>query len=190
MTSTIRQALETIHPISNEDWVIIEPLFYRNEYKKNSHILRVGETERYIYFIEKGVIRSYLERGESEITVEFSFQETIFSSYSSFLTQTPSQVNVQSITEVAIWRVSYEDLQKVYALSTIGNLIGRVATELLFIEKDNRELSLLSKTAEERYLDLFNEQPGLIQNIPLKYIASYIGITPQALSRIRKRIYL
>ena len=81
------------------------------------------------------------------------------------------------------------DSGNVYSKTFIGNLIGRIASEILYIEKSNRELSLLSKTAEERYLDLFNEQPELIQNIPLKHIASYIGITPQALSRIRKRIY-
>ncbi|MCG8576399.1 MAG: Crp/Fnr family transcriptional regulator [Flavobacteriales bacterium] len=188
MNSLIRQALETIHPISEEDWKIFEPLFHRKVYKKNDYLLNVGQTEKHLYFIENGIIRSYIERRESEVTVEFSFQETIFSAYSSFLTQTPSLVNVQAITDVVIWRINYNDLQKVYSLSSIGNLIGRVATELLFIEKDKRELSLLCKTAEQRYLDLFNEHPNLIQNIPLKFIASYIGITPQALSRIRKRI--
>ena len=188
VNSGIRQALETIHPISEEDWKIFGPLFHRKTYEKDDHILRVGQTEKYLYFIEKGIVRSYLERRESEVTVEFSFQETIFSSYASFLTQTPSLVDVQAITDLVIWRVGYADLQKIYADSNIGNLIGRVASELLFIEKSNRELALLCKTAEERYLDLINEHPELIQNIPLKYIASYIGITPQALSRIRKRI--
>ncbi|HEY0749771.1 MAG TPA: hypothetical protein VGD26_01370 [Chitinophagaceae bacterium] len=67
-------------------------------------------------------------------------------------------------------------------------MIGRKASEDLFLKKSKRELSLLNDTAEERYLKLFSEQLHLIKQIPLKYIASYIGITPQALSRIRKRI--
>lgn len=67
-------------------------------------------------------------------------------------------------------------------------MIGRVAAEILYMEKSKRELSLLSMTAEQRYLNLFSEQQELIRLIPLKYIASYIGITPQALSRIRRRI--
>jgi hypothetical protein len=85
-------------------------------------------------------------------------------------------------------RISYSDLQDVYKNSSVGNLIGRRASEVLFVLKTQREISLLKLNAEERYLQLLKEQPHLIQNIPQKYLASYIGITPQALSRIRKRI--
>jgi len=187
MTSEIRQALETIHPISDVEWAIIGPLFHRKEYKTNDHLLRVGETERFLYFIGKGVVRSYIERNESEVTIEFSFEKTIFCSYASFVTQAPSRINTQALTDVAIWRITFDDLQKVYSTTSIGNLIGRIASEILYVEKSNRELALLSMSAEERYLNLFSEQPELIRNIPLKYIASYIGITPQALSRIRRR---
>ena len=70
----------------------------------------------------------------------------------------------------------------------IGNTLGRLSSERLFLIKSKREQSLLNETAEERYLNLFKERPNLIQQIPLKYIASYIGVTAQALSRIRKRI--
>lgn len=77
----------------------------------------------------------------------------------------------------------------VYEETEIGNKVGRLASEELFQQKFKRELAFLNKTAEERYQSLFKEQPKLIQKNPLKYIASYIGITPQALSRIRKRIF-
>ena len=82
----------------------------------------------------------------------------------------------------------YADLQEVYTKTRIGNLIGRLSSERLFLIKSKREQSLLNESAEQRYLNLFTERPNLIQKIPLKYIASYIGVTPQALSRIRKRI--
>ena len=76
----------------------------------------------------------------------------------------------------------------IYSKTAVGNVIGRKAAESLFLEKAKRELALLNDSAEQRYLNLFTEQPELILQIPLKYIASYIGITPQALSRIRRRI--
>jgi hypothetical protein len=79
-------------------------------------------------------------------------------------------------------------LQEIYAETNIGNTIGRLASEDLYIKKSKREVSLLNQSAEERYLNLFKEQPHLLNHLPLKYIAAYIGITPQALSRIRKRI--
>lgn len=82
------------------------------------------------------------------------------------------------------WPFFSSRLQK----TEFGNTIGRKMAEKMFLIKSKRELSLLSKSAEERYLDLFSDRPKLLRQIPLKYIASYIGITLQALSRIRKRI--
>ncbi len=186
--SAIRQALETLHPISENDWRVMAPLFHKKDYAKNEHIIRIGKIEKYLYFIEEGILRSYVDRQGSEITLEFSFQDTIFSSYDSFLQRNESLINVQAITPASLWRINYDDLQMIYSQTGVGNLIGRLATEVLYLEKSNRELDLLTKSAEQRYLELFKNQPQLIQKIPLKYIASYIGITPQALSRIRRRI--
>lgn len=188
MSKGLRQTLETIQPISNSDWAIIEPLFRKKVLSKYEFLLREGEVERYLYFIEDGILRSYVDREDSEVTLEFSFQNTLFSSYESFIRQEKSRINIQAITDVVIWRVSFDDLQKIYQKTSIGNYIGRIAAESLYIEKSVRELDLLTKTATERYLNLFKIQPKLIQSIPLKYIASYLGITPQALSRIRRNI--
>ena len=84
--------------------------------------------------------------------------------------------------------MSHHDLNNLFDNIREGNSIGRKMAEQFFVGKQKRELSLLTKTAEERYYSLFKHQPQLIKEIPLKYIASYIGITPQALSRIRSRI--
>jgi len=84
--------------------------------------------------------------------------------------------------------LDFGSLQEIYEKTEIGHFIGRKASEELFLKKSKREISLLKHSAEERYYRLFDERPELIQFIPLKYIASYIGVTPQALSRIRKRI--
>ena len=89
---------------------------------------------------------------------------------------------------MVVWRVHYDDLQMLYKTHSVGNLIGRLTVEKLYVEKLNREFSLLSETAEERYLKIMKEQRDLFQRLPLKHIASYMGIAPQALSRIRKRI--
>ena len=95
---------------------------------------------------------------------------------------------MEALTDMVVWRVHYDDLQMLYKTYSVGNLIGRLTVEKLYVEKLNREFSLLSETAEERYLKIMKEQPDLFQRLPLKHIASYMGITPQALSRIRKRI--
>ena len=86
-----------------------------------------------------------------------------------------------------MWSISYKNLQEVYNVTKIGDRIGRYTSERLYLIKSKREQSLLNETPDQRYLNLLKERPNLIQLTPLKYIASYIGVTPQALSRIRKR---
>jgi CRP-like cAMP-binding protein len=105
--------------------------------------------------------------------------------------QLPSTYIVETVTDTVIWRIAYNDLQNIYSDAKIGNTINtisRIATEEMYLLHLKRELSLLNDSAEERYLKLFSEEPELIHKVPLKYIASYIGVTPQALSRIRSRI--
>ena len=120
--------------------------------------------------------------------MDFVFKGQFMSAYDSFLTQSPSTYQTETLTETTLWRLSFNDLQDIYKRTEIGHIIGRVTAENLFLMKSQREQSLLNDTAEKRYLNLFTERPQLIKEIPLKYLASYIGVTPQALSRIRKRI--
>ncbi len=184
----LRKYFDETFNISEEDWKIFSSKLFRLELPKKEILLNIGQTENYLSFIEEGVVRFYIPRLENDLTTGFLFKGTFLSAYDSFLTQTPSKYRVETITPTILWRLTYCDLQDIYRQTTIGNLIGRKASEELFLKKHQRELSFLHDTAEERYLRLFTERPELIQHIPLKYIASYIGVTPQALSRIRKRI--
>ncbi len=184
----IRKYLEKIARQTEEDWEVFSSKLSRQEFPKKSLLLKTGQTEKYLSFIEKGIIRFYLPKEENDLTFSFAFSGGFVSAYDSFLMQQPSPYQVETLSATILWRVSYKDLQDVYKQTEIGNLIGRHASEDLFLKKSKRELSLLNDTAEQRYLNLFTEQPHLLKEIPLKYIASYIGITPQALSRIRNRI--
>lgn len=175
--------------LSERDWDIFSSKLSRVELTKNQTIIKVGEIENYLSFIETGIVRYYIPKIETDLTFAFAFDGYFASAYDSFLTRTPSVYEGQTLIKTTLWRLSYTDLQTIYNETEIGNKIGRVASEDLFLKKFKRELSLLNETAEKRYRNLFTEQPQLIEHIPLKYIASYIGVTPQALSRIRKRIY-
>jgi CRP-like cAMP-binding protein len=128
------------------------------------------------------------ENPDKEITFGFSFKDQFVSAYDSFLTQKPSVYQLQALTETKMLSITYADLQLVYKETQIGNLIGRLTAERLFLIKSKREQNLLNLSAEQRYLNLFKERPELLKVIPLKYISSYIGVTSQALSRIRGRL--
>lgn len=173
---------------NNDDWEIFSSKLIHQTVAKKSPLLKLGHTERHLSFIVRGIVRFYIPKEDNDLTFGFAFSNGFVSAYDSFLTQTPSSYQIETLAETELWRLTYNDLQDIYKNSTIGNTVGRLASEDLFLKKSKRELSLLNDTAEERYLKLLTEQPHLIQQIPLKYIASYIGITPQALSRIRRRI--
>ncbi|WP_106794955.1 Crp/Fnr family transcriptional regulator [Aquimarina sp. Aq78] len=184
----IREYFEQIVKLSDKDWEIFSSKLKKNNYKKRETLLKIGETENYLNFIEKGSIRLFIPREENDLTFGFCFKGQFMSAYDSFLTQAPSTYQTETLTETTLWRLTFDDLQDIYKRTEIGHTIGRITAENLFLTKSQREQSLLNETAEERYLKLFTDQPHLIREIPLKYLASYIGITPQALSRIRKRI--
>ena len=155
---------------------------------KKTTLVKIGGIERYMSFLSEGIVRYFIPKEEYDLTFGFLFKNQFVTAYDSFITQSPSPYQIETLTNSTMWRISHRDLQEIYEKTESGNIIGRRMAENMFLIKSKREMSLLSKTAEERYLDLFNERPKLIKQIPLKYIASYIGVTPQGLSRIRRRI--
>lgn len=185
---SIQQYFQSLTEISEEEYELFSSKLTTKFFKKGEIILKEGDTEIFLSFLEDGIIRFNIPREDYDMTFGFVFSGNFFSAYDSFLTQSPVTYNVEAISNCTIHQISYADLQKIYADTKVGNHIGRLASEQLFLIKIRRELSLLQETATERYLKLLQERPELIREIPLKYLASYIGVRPQSLSRIRKKI--
>lgn len=185
----IRDILNKIHSVSDKEWDYFKDKFNEKNIPKKTLLLSKGQVENSIYFIKEGILRAWIEKNETELTFDFAFENNFYSAYSSFITRAPYLYNIESITNMVIRIISYNDLQDIYKNTYFGQVFGRIAAEDLFVSKCKKEFSLLFKSAEQRYKDLIIEEPRLIKEIHLKYIASYIGITPQALSRIKKRIY-
>jgi CRP-like cAMP-binding protein len=186
----IKAYLDQLATISKEDWAFFTSKLQQRVIPKKEIFLNVNDIENTISFIESGVVRLFIpkEDPDKEITFGFSFKNQFISAYDSFLTRQPSAYQLQALTETTLLSITHSDLQAVYKTTQIGNLIGRLTAERLFLLKSKREQNLLNLTAEQRYVKLFQERPELLQVIPLKYISSYIGVTAQALSRIRKRM--
>ncbi len=184
----LKRFIYNLVPTDKSGWDFFSSKFKEQTYKKKTVVLKIGETENYLSFIKQGVVRLYIPKEDNDVTFKFIFENEFVTAYDSFLIQKPSVYQIETLSKTTLLRISYRDLQEVYEKTEYGNLIGRKIAEALFMKKVQRELSLLNQTAEERYLDLFSTHPRLLQEIPLKYIASYIGVTPQALSRIRRRI--
>jgi|SRR5690606_20274975 len=184
----IRNYFEKSFELNDQEWEFFSSKLIKRDFPKKHILLKPGQIENYLSFIQKGIVRFYIPKENNDLTFSFAFENNFVSGYNSFLTQTPSTYYIETLTETNLWQLTYDDLQEIYQKTKIGNAIGRHASEQLFLKKIQRELSLLSETPEQRYKNLFSNQIELIKHIPLKYIASYIGVTPQALSRIRRRI--
>jgi len=112
----------------------------------------------------------------------------MFSSLVSFLEQSPSQTSIVAITETEVERVDYTQVQRYYSQHHMVSEVGRKIIEYMFIYKAKKELEIISKTAEERYIELIEQSGHLILDLPVKEIACYLGIHPESLSRIRRRL--
>lgn len=161
------------------------------KFNKNECILQENTIENYIYRLISGSTALLIthKNGDDVICKNFFFRkDSFFSSYASFLTRKPSAYSIIALENTLLERISYDDLHFAYNLSIEHQKNGRLIAERLFIEESERTSSLILKTAEERYLEILEENPDVLQHIPLKYLSSYLGITPYSLSRIRKHI--
>lgn len=173
-----------------EVWESFASLLQRNTYRKNEIIKDAGKKENSLSIIIKGSAGVFLWKENSLICVDLCFENSFFGDYMSFLTQQSTEIFTQAIEPTEMLSISFSDLNQLYKDSEIGANIGRTAAEALFVDKQTQQIDLLMLSAEERYMKLLKRQPHIMQRTPQKHIASYLGVTPESFSRIRKRITL
>ncbi len=184
----ILTALQNNKNLPSYPWQTFAERLQQRAIPKKALLLKKGQPEQWLYFLEKGIVRFFIEQGDKEITFDFAFPGSFFCAFTSFLTHTPVAYHMQALTACSVHQIHRDELETMYSNSPSALAVGKWAAEQQFLRKSARELSLLTQTAEQRYLALLQNQPDLVRYIPLQYLASYIGITPQALSRIRRRI--
>lgn len=158
------------------------------EYKRKELILGEGQLCKYIYFINYGCLRYYYNVGGEENTGQFFFENGFYVDYESFLLKKPTNQNIETLEKSQLLLLSTKDLQQLYIDIPKFERFGRLMAENAFLGIRQRIEMLENKTAEERYITLIRDRPKVFERIPQHYIASYIGIKPQSLSRIRKRM--
>jgi CRP-like cAMP-binding protein len=155
--------------------------------ERNGYILKAGTVCNASHFIEKGIMRSYTYDLEgNEVTTAFYSANTFTSDLLSYFKRTASKEYIQAITDCETWYITYEDMQESFHTIPEFREFGRLNIVNQYSILKERMLSNLQETAEQRYNDLVHSNPEILQNVPLKYIASYLGIADTSLSRIRK----
>ena len=188
MLTNFRAYLSRLTPIDDQEWALIKSSVKVQKLTKRQSFVSEGEVCRRVGFLLKGSMRYFYNHDGKELTTFFFFEKAFVGVYQSFLSQKPSQANIEALEECELATFDYDTLQSVYRNYPKMQMLGRLIAEQLFIGTDERLTSLLLETAEERYRKLLHEQQRIVTRIPQHYIASYLGITPVSLSRIRKRM--
>lgn len=158
------------------------------EYPKKELVLREGQVCQYAYFINSGCLRYYYNVDGQENTAQFFFENGWYADYESFLSGKPTKQNIETLEKSELLLLSAGDMQQLYSHIPKFERFGRLMAENAFLGVRHRSEMLENQTAEERYLTLMKERPKVFERIPQHYIASYLGIKPPSLSRIRKKI--
>jgi len=187
MNASLRQTIKNTISISENDLDFILSLFKPLILKKHDYFLEIGKRCNQVAFVKSGMLRIYYPNDKGEqTTCYFSFSNEFVTSFSSFSTGNPSIENIQAILQTELFVIEKQDLEMVYEKIPVTQELGRKAAENLAIIMEKRISLFLNNSADERYQFLLKHNPILIQTVPLQYLASYIGISPQHLSRLRK----
>ena len=163
-------------------------LFVPIETAKGQLLVEAGEIAKHLYFINSGFVRVYYLHDGAEVTNHINCPPGFITSLNSFITETKSHEFVACITNCSLLRITKKELDTLYSHSQRWAEIGRVVYEQSLAYNEQRTKDIITLSADQRYLKLMTEHPDIIQHVPLQYIASFIGIKPESLSRIRKQI--
>ena len=183
-----RKAVNTISPITNEDWALCHPGLRYLQVPKGAHFIEEGKVYKEIGFVVKGLLRAYYLIDGEEINCQFFFEGHWPKAYHSFLTQTPSRMWIEAMEDTELLLISYDHLQYLFKESNNWQRFGRIASENAFIAAQLRNEMLLLDKPETRYQNLSNIHPEILERVPLYHLASYIGVKQPSLSRIRRRL--
>ncbi|MBL7932867.1 MAG: Crp/Fnr family transcriptional regulator [Bacteroidia bacterium] len=174
--------------LSKEAEEALLSVIQRKEYKKKEILQRADRVSNQLYFVEKGVARTYYYRGGKEITFWIASENEFIGSLASFFSRTPGTKFVETLEDCVLWVFEYDKLEKLYSSSQELERMGRLFTSygLCVLEKKFEDFHSL--TAVEKYNLLISKYPQILQTVSLGVIASYLGISQETLSRVRAQI--
>lgn len=174
--------------LSPTEWMTLVQYGSIRSLKKGENFITANQVNTKIAFILKGAFRFFYEKNDNEITCLLGFENNLIGSFESNILKQPCTQTIQAIEDSELFIIDYKDLEKLYDKSPKFERVGRIILEYYLAYLQQRVTSYLLDTPEQRYVRLINETPDILNRVPLQYIASYIGVTPVSLSRIRKRI--
>ena len=195
MEDIFKRFISSISQPGDDDWNLISDKPSYKSFESGSYIYMPGDICEKMIFLNSGVIRSFfIDDDGKEFTWSFHFslpqrkaKNTFIIDYASYLHNEPTKFHFEVLSRTSAVLIDKTTIEMLYAKSKYWEHIGRIIAEEVYYTTHNRTLSLLTQPASQRYLELMLQYPELTDLVPQQYIASYLGITPQSLSRIKNR---
>lgn len=184
---TLAAQLRAMLPLTDADFAAFRAAMQPRQLARRELLLREGEVCRTAAYIEHGALRYFYNVQGEEHTGQFFFEGEWYADYDSFLDQKPSVQNIQALEPTRVWLMTHPDLYRLYQERPVFERFGRLMAEQAYRGSKARGAGLLNQTPAERYERLVHERPQLVQRVSQRLIATYLGIKPESLSRIRKR---
>ncbi len=178
--------LQYVH-LPTKDWEKIASRLEKRVFEKGTLLLREGEICNNIYFLEAGFLRYFISKDGREVSKFFTQPPYCFTSQRSFNQRIPANENIEALEESQVWLLKRTDAIELFELKSWNEFVRKLVQEVQFFTEQILE-DIQNNTAEIRYQRMLQAGSPLVQKVPLKHLASYLGIAPQSLSRIRKNL--
>lgn len=185
----LQQFIEQFIPLTGEEFAQLKKRSSVVHVRKKDIITQAGETENYLYFIARGLIREYFFKAGEAITSQVVAEGTLFGSVTSFLTGTPSHFCIEAMEPCSLVTIQKGQLEDLYRNSPQWEKFGRILTTHFVIRKEREVMLRYRLTPRERFLQFMQENPQLLQRVPQKYLASLLQIKPETFSRMKHLLY-
>jgi CRP-like cAMP-binding protein len=186
--SSVIAILNYFHPISEGIKSFFEKHSYACSFHKGKLLLKTGDVCEDIYFIKKGVVRGFIKEGGKDITTWITAENEVVSSISTMDSRKPALENMQAIEDCDMLAITYKDMESLYAQFPEFNIVTRKLLQKYYQDAEGRAYIARLNNAENKYQQFIARYGHLANRVPLKYIASFLGITLETLSRVRKRL--
>jgi CRP-like cAMP-binding protein len=188
MYKTLFETFEQFIVLSDQERQIIREIFKPFELKKGAYFSEMDKLNKRVGFLVEGLVYYYVLKGDNESITDFTKEGEFVSEYHTFINQTKATQSIKAIEDCKFLVINYNAIQRLYNEIKEGNKFGRIILEHRFGIIVNQLLSLYMHSPVERYIFFVKNYPDLVQRVPQYLIAAFIGVKPQSLSRIRKRI--
>lgn len=180
----LKKHLFAVHPLSNEEWEDFAAIWQKVSYKRKTVLTAAGETERHLYFVLEGVQRAFYVDADNEATIVFTYPYSFSGVADSFLTQQPSKYFLETLTASTFLRTSFQQVQVLMDKYHNVERLIRLFTSYALMGVLERHVELLTYSAEEKFKTLLKRSPHVLQLIPHKYLASYMGMDATTFSKL------